>query len=185
MPVLENNCHSATSNTGPRNRCTARGTTCLRCRFSASARGSTSVAVGSTLVFARTRESTVAMSGGSEEVASQRFGFASVWADGNVADQRDAVQYPVTLDVFEVLRREMQCGPVVPERDATRLPLEANGVLGTVDLLEQQVEDVAALPWREVDYLAGEARVDVQHRFPRVGVNPDHRMDRRQRITAY
>src|SRR6478735_2871960 len=166
--VLERSCHITTSNIGPNSRCSQRGTNCLRCRPSISARGSTSAAGAWACDFevsARERESTIAMSGAPEEVASQRLGFATVGSDRDVAHQRDAVQYPLSVDVFEVAWREVKCRAVVPERDASRLPLEAHRVLGSCDLLEQQVEHVPALAGRQVDDLPGEGRVDVDHSF--------------------
>ncbi len=62
------------------------------------------------------------MSGAPEEVARQRLGFATVGSDRDVAHQRDAVQYPISVDVFEVAWREVKRRAVVPERDTSRLP---------------------------------------------------------------
>ena len=123
-PVVDRICHSATSSTGPSSRCSGRGTSCLRWRLPMHRprvdehRGPD----GEPVPFARERESTVAMSGGPEELARYRLGCAAVGSDRDVADQRDAVQDAVAVDVLEVAWREVQCGPVVPERNASRLP---------------------------------------------------------------
>src|SRR5258705_7101943 len=138
-PVVERICHSATSSTGPRSRCSERGTTRRLCRLPNTARGSTSTrsfTAAATVVVAGERESTVAMSGGPEELARYRFRLAAVGSDRNIADQRDAVQDPVAIDVLEVSWGEVQCGPVVPERNASRRPLESHRILGTRDFLE-------------------------------------------------
>src|SRR5208337_530446 len=64
--------------------------------------------------------------------------------DRPVADQRHPVQDPLYVEMTEVGRAEVRGGPVVPERDAARLPSEPHGVIGAGDLLVEQVEDAAA-----------------------------------------
>jgi hypothetical protein len=86
--------------------------------------------------------------------------------------------------VFEIAWREVQRSTVVPERHASRLPLEPHRVLGTRDLLEQQVEHVPAFAGREVDDFAGERRIDVHDPFLGLRMYPNHGMNRGQRVGA-
>src|SRR5690349_15124793 len=101
---------------------------------------------------------TAVMSSSSEELTRDRLGRNAVGAYRNIADKSDPVQDAVALDVLEVARCEVQCGAVVPERDTARFPLEPHRVLGTSDLLEQQIQHMPALPRRQIDDLAGEGR---------------------------
>ena len=95
------------------------------------------------------------------------------------------MQNPVIVEVLEIPRREVQRGPVVPEGNASGFPFEPHRVLRSGDLLEQQVEHVPALARREVDDLASEGRVHVDHPFLGLRMNAHHRVDGRQRVRAH
>ena len=76
----------------------------------------------------------------------------------------------------QVRRRQVHRGSVVPERDAARLPLEPDGVLGAGQLVVEQAEQATALVGRDIDDVAGETGIDVQRPLPRLGMHADHGM---------
>ncbi len=79
----------------------------------------------------------------------------------------------------------MRGGPVVPERDVSRLPPEPHRVLRSGHLLVEQFEQPAALAGRKSDDLAlarGEAWADEQRPLPTLGMDAYHRVDRQQRF---
>ncbi len=162
-PVVDRICHSATSNTGPSSRCSERGTSwCSRCACR-SPRGDRRAPgpAGETRLSTATGGARLPCQAAPKKSPAIDSDAAAVGSDRNIAHQRDAVQDAIAVDVLEVAWGEVQCGPVVPERNASRCPLESHGVLGAGDLLEQQVEHVPAFAGCEVDDLTGEGRVDV------------------------
>src|SRR4051794_36318806 len=80
-----------------------------------------------------------------EGLALDQLGLAPVGPDRHLADEGDAVEHALDVEVVHVLRPEVRGGPVVPERHAARLPMEANRVLGPGEVLEEEVEQAAAL----------------------------------------
>ena len=68
---------------------------------------------------------------------------------------------------------------VVPDGNATGLPLVVHHELGLLQPFEQEVEDAAGLVPVDADDVAGEVGIDKHALAARVGVGADHRMQHR------
>jgi hypothetical protein len=113
--------------------------------------------------------------------AGDQLGLPAVGTDRHVADQRDPVQ-GARLVVGDVTRWLVRGRAVVPERHAARLPPEPHGVLGTRQLLEEELEELLALAPMHADDVAGEVRVDVERPLPRLRVHAHDGMMRHQQV---
>jgi hypothetical protein len=70
------------------------------------------------------------------------------------------VEYPLDVDMAEVLGAEVGGGPVVPEGHAPRRPPEPDGVLRARDFCEQMIEDPPALERIDIENVVDESRID-------------------------
>ena len=94
----------------------------------------------------------------------------------DLAHQRDPVKLALEVGVEYVCGRKMGGGSVIPERNATRFPLEPDRVFWANHVLPQQLEQSLALPGCQSHNRGEESGAHIEHTLPGLGMYCDQGM---------